>query len=111
VALLAGELGADEGLHEFLGHIAPHDASTQAQHVCVIVLDTLMGRIRVVGDHRPHPRDLVGGDAGSGARPTDDDPTVGATVRHRPAHRLGEVGVVDRRLVVGAEVDDGVLPL
>src|SRR5690606_21774489 len=74
------------------------NATTQAEHVHVVVLDTLVRGIGVVAQRGVNSRHLVGGDARADAAAAHHDPALYLTGNHRPRHRLGEIGIVDRAL-------------
>lgn len=93
---LACEARLEEGVDQLVGDIRSDDPRTEAEHVRIVVLHSLMGGVRVVGDHRPDTRHLVGSNAGAGPRAADDDAPIGPAVGDGPAHRFSEVGVVDR---------------
>src|SRR5690606_31818535 len=80
--------------------------AAQGQHVAVVILPGEPCRDRLAAAGGPHAWDLVGGDGHADARAADEDAAVRTALGHRPAHRRGEVGVVARRPVVGAQVVD-----
>ena len=78
----------------------------EREDVHVVVLDALMGRVRVVADRGPDAADLVRRDARADAGAADEDPALGLAVADRVAEPRGEVRVVVRRIgAVAAEVD------
>ncbi len=106
MSLLPSEAGGEEGRDELGGEGGADHPAPEAEDVDVVVLDGLVGGVRVVGQNRPDAFHLVRGNAGACARPADDDAPFGASVDDGAAHRGGEVGVVDRSLIVGAEIED-----
>ena len=66
-----GEAGAEEGVDEFLDQREPDDAGAEAEHVHVVVLDTLARGVRVVAHARAYARDLVGRHARADAAAAD----------------------------------------
>jgi transketolase len=70
------------------------------------MLDTLVGRVRVVADRRADTGEFARGDRGTHARSAHQDPTLGLSAEDGLAELLRLVGVVDLRLgPVGSEVD------
>ena len=60
VARLAGERRAEERDGALVGRLRPDDPGAQGQHVHVVVLDALVGGVRVVADRGADAADLVG---------------------------------------------------
>src|SRR5687768_11153147 len=60
VALPTVELCLEEGPDEIGGELGPDDLGAEAEHVHVVVLDTLVGRVRIVADRGADPRQLAG---------------------------------------------------
>ena len=107
MSFVAAEGGSQEGEHDFFGQNRPDDPAAQREHVDVIVLDGLVRRVGVVGQSAAHTFHLVGGDGGSGPRPADDDPAIGAAFHDGSPHGGSNVGVVDGFVGMGSEVGDG----
>src|SRR5437870_4462338 len=83
-----------------------NDFRAEAEHVHVVVLDTLVRAVGVVADRGADPRELAGGDRGADAGAADDDPALGVAGDDRPADLSRLVGVVDPHpRIVGAEVE------
>src|SRR5512135_842587 len=61
---LLGETGTHKGADELPGHFDTDDPFTHHQHIHVVVLYPLMGRIGVMADSGPDAGNLVGGDRG-----------------------------------------------
>src|SRR2546428_733782 len=97
VALLARVAGGHEGPHQLVGEGGAHDASAQDEHVHVVVLDPLVGRVGVVADGGPHAGQLVGGDRRPHPAAADEDAALPPALAHGQADRLREVGVVHGR--------------
>src|SRR5581483_3661381 len=107
VALFAGELRRREGADELDGDLRPNDTRAEGEHVHVVVLDALVRGVRVVADGTADAGDLVRRDRCADAAPADQHAAVSAAGCHRIADRAREVGVVDGRLAVRAQVEHG----
>src|SRR5262245_10025795 len=100
------EFRTQERAHELAGQLRTDHLGSEAQNVHVVVLDALVGRVRVVADRGPDARDLAGGDRSADAGPADEDSKLGVTVSDRGADLAGLVRIVDVRLRrIGPEVD------
>src|SRR5947209_6549900 len=73
VALAAVELRAQEGSDELRRERRADHLRAEAEHVHVVVLDALVGGVRVVADRRADPGQLAGGDRSADARPAHED--------------------------------------
>src|ERR1041384_6132194 len=60
--LAAVERRGEVRAHELRGELGPHDFTTQAEHVHVVVLDALVRGVRVVADRGADAGDLRRGD-------------------------------------------------
>ncbi len=56
VAFLRSEARLQEGANEFQRQFPTNHPGTQHQHVYIVVLNTLVGRIGVVAEARANPR-------------------------------------------------------
>src|SRR5256714_7060614 len=107
VARLAAELGAEERERAFERQLRTDDPRAQHQHVHVIVLDALVGGVRVVADRRANAADLAGRDRGADAGAADQDAAVREPATDGLTQSLREVRVVVMRIgSVAAEVDE-----
>src|SRR5436190_12126733 len=106
MALLAAEPGAGVRPQDVACQLDPDHPGPHAQHVDVVVLDRLVGGVRVVHRARAHSVDLGGRDRDPGARPADQDAAVGLPLDDRAPDREGHIGIVDRLGGVGPQVDD-----
>lgn len=107
VAFLLAELCSDKSFDEFESNGFADNPTTQTQDVHVVVFYRLVRGVGVVGHGRTNALDLVGGDTGAGARPTDHDPSVGPSVDNCSAHGRSEIRVVHRFVTVSPEVEHG----
>ena len=64
-----------------------------------------MGGVGVMGNGGPDAMHLVRGDASTGARTADHDRSLRSAINHGLAGGDGDVGIVNRFGVVGAEVE------
>ena len=97
MTVLTRKPGAEEDGRDFLGQRGSNHASSETEDVHVVMLDGLVGRVRIVADGRPDPREFVGGDRDAGAAAAYEEAAVGAMVGERGGHGLGIIGIVDRR--------------
>src|SRR5688500_2566770 len=105
VTLGAVEPCLEEGTDELRRELPPDDLRPEAEDVHVVVLDALMGRVRVVADRGADPRQLAGRDRGAHAGATDEHGALRSTRPDRIADLLRLVRVVDPRLGrVGSQV-------
>ena len=72
----------------------------ERQHVDVIVLDALAGRVGVVGHRAADAVDLRSRDGDPRSRPAAEDATLGIATDDRAGHRQRPVGIVVRGLIV-----------
>ena len=96
MALLAGELGAEERANDFVGDCRPDNPRSEAEDVHRIVLDALVGGIHVVTNGGANPVDLVRRDGGTDAAAATQDAAIGSTGENRRGDPLGVVRVIDR---------------
>ena len=95
----------------FLGQLDPDDPRAHAEHVHVVVHDSLVGGVGVVTHAGAHAPDFAGGDAGADAAAAHEQATVGFARGNRVGDGLRVVGVVVVGLErVGAHVQDIVSP-
>src|SRR5262249_36133429 len=107
IALPAVGRSCQEGPRELPRELAADDLGAEAEHVHVVVLDTLVRGIDVVADRGADPVELAGRDRGADAQAADEDAAVRGTGGERVRDVRGLVGIVDaRRRRVGPEVDD-----
>ena len=100
------ECGTEVGSHDLQGKLDRHDPAAQAEHIEIVMLDALVGRIRVVADGGPDPGHLRGRHGGTDTAAADEDSAVGLIALDRPAQPDGEVGVVVSWIrAVAAEID------
>src|SRR3990172_4418676 len=105
VALRVREGRGFPGADHVERELRPDNARAQAEHIHVVVLDSLPRREGIVADRRAHTRDLVRRYRSAHAAPAEEQPAIGLAPHHRLAHRLGEVRVIDRLLAVRAQVE------
>jgi ribose 5-phosphate isomerase B len=101
VAGLAAERRAEERDHALPAWLRPDDPRAQGQDVHVVVLDALVGRVRVVADGGADPADLVGGD---GSDPLDDYPDFAARLGYAVRDGEADRGVLICGSGVGSSV-------
>src|SRR5436190_1579359 len=81
------------------------DAAAQDEDVHVVVLDALMRRICIVAQPRTDPLDPVRCHRRADAAAADDDAALGPMFPQRRADCLGVVGIIDRAVIVGTNVE------
>src|SRR5204863_771587 len=77
IALAAVEAGAQERAHELRGEARPDHLGAEAEHVHVVVLDSLPCRVGVVAYRSADAAKLRGRDRGADARAADEDAALG----------------------------------
>ena len=81
-------VAAEERDDALAGRLRADHPRAERQDVHVVVLDALVGRVRVVADGRPDAADLVRGDARPDAGAADQDAAVGLAVADGVAEPL-----------------------
>jgi transketolase len=95
-----------ERTHQVDRERGPHHLGAEAEHVQIVVLDALVGRIDVMANRSADSDELAGGHGGSYAGSANEDSAVGVAVLQRLAELPRLVGVVDRLGIgIGAQVD------
>ena len=77
VPRLVGVRGTEERPDESVGQLGSNDAGTQDEHVHVVVLDTLMGGVRIVAEPGPDAGQLVRRHRDPDARVAEQVPPLG----------------------------------
>lgn len=105
MSILTRKPGCKEDGRDFSRQRFPDYSSAETQDVHVVMLDGLVGGVRVVADGCPDPREFVGGDRDAGTAAAQQETAVDAMVGKGRGHRLGAVRIVDCRSRMGPEVD------
>jgi hypothetical protein len=106
MAIFVGELSTEERRNKLSGDFIADHTRAEHEHVHVIVFDSLMGGVGIMAEAGAHTRDLVGGNGCANAASADQNPALGAASHNRPADGSGDVWVVNRLLIVRADVID-----
>lgn len=106
MTLLGGEPGAEEGRNEIGDQRRTDDASPEAEHVHVVVLDALGRGVGVVADAGTHALHLVRGHAGPYTATAEDDAPVGSPLAHGARDGGGVVGIVHGIGGMGPAIED-----
>ncbi len=106
VAFFVGEVGGQKRPDEFHREFFANDPGSDAEHVHIVVLDSLVCRVRVVTHAGANAGDFVGGDADAHAAATKKDAAVGVTGENRFSDFAGKIGIIDGAIAVGAAIDD-----
>src|SRR6476659_5345020 len=85
VAFPAVEFRTKEGANHLSSQLCADHFRAEAEHVHVVVLDALMGGVRVVADRGADTRELAGGDRRADARPAHQDSPLSLAVPDRVA--------------------------
>lgn len=104
MAVLSAEVGFYEVLDEIFGEGLSDDPRSKTKDVDIVVLNHLMGCIAIMGNGSPNAPQLVGCDARSCARSTNNDAPLGASIQNSLSNRGGVVWIVDRLAGMGAQV-------
>jgi VWFA-related protein len=94
VTLFGAEPGGEEGFNQHAGERRTDDARPDAEHVDIVVLDTLARGVRVVTDRRANPWELGGRDRDAGAASAEQHPSIGLAIANGRGDGLGNVGIV-----------------
>src|SRR5262245_52084302 len=105
VAFLAREFGCAVSGDKFIRQCRTNHTSTEHKNVHTVVLDSLMGRIRVVTETRTNARQFVGSHRRADAAAADQHAAVSAAIKENSADSLGIIGVIDRLRAVCADVN------
>src|SRR5947209_1493887 len=95
VPLAAVESRAQERADQLRRQRRADDLGAEAEDVHVVVLDALVGGVRVVADRGADAGDLAGGDGGADAGAADQDPALRAAAEHGVADVARLVRIVD----------------
>src|SRR5882724_825001 len=106
--LVSRGLGAHKCANQFMRQFLANHTATENQNVHVIVLDPLMGRVRVMTQSGANPRKFVRGYRRTDAAATDQHGPLHLFAQNRRGHRFGEIRIIDRRRVARAEILHGV---
>src|SRR5919108_2531502 len=106
VALSTVERRAEKGADELAAELCADDLRSDADHVHVVVLDTLMCREGIVARRGADSNQLAGRDRRADPRAADEHAALGLACPNRLADLPRLVGIVDLRLrSVGAQID------
>jgi len=87
-------------VYEFLGQRHSDYARAQNQDIHVVMLDTLMRRIRVMTQSSSNSRHLVRGDRCTDTAAADEDRALYSAVENALTDRFREIRIIDRIRVV-----------
>jgi hypothetical protein len=104
VALLACEFGSEVSGDKFMRQCGTNHTSTEHENVHIVVLDSLMSRIRIVTETGTNARQFVGGHRRADAAAADQHTAVSVAIEENLADSLGIIGVIDRLRAVCADV-------
>ena len=106
MAVLAGEPGGEKGVCNLECERGADDARAKAQHVHVVVFDSLMCGVGVVAHRCAYAWELAGGDRDAGPAAAHDDAALGLPVAKGGGDRFGGIGIVHRCGGMGPEIED-----
>lgn len=106
MARLRGVASSEERANAFKGKFRADHPSSNAEHIHVVMLDTLSGRVGVVAERSAYAGDLVGCNAHSNAATADQNPTVDFPRKDRQRNSLGKIGEIASFAVVRAAIHD-----
>lgn len=99
--------GAHVGADDFAGNLDTDDAGAEAEHVHIVVLDSLVRRVGIVAQAGAGSADLIGGDTGADAAAADNDAALGLAGGYGSRNGECEVRIVVEGVIsVRAEVAD-----
>jgi hypothetical protein len=102
--IIANKTGCKEGCNYFFCWFGTDDARPDAQHIHVIVLDTLVSGIGVMADTRIYAFHFVCGDTCSHPRPAQQNPALNLSGLDKATELLSILGVIYRLSAVGPQV-------
>ena len=94
VARFAAEVRREKCSDKINRQFRANNPRAQAEHIHIIVLYPLMGRVVIVADRCADALHLIGGHARAHAAAADQHAALGASVQDSLAHRLGKVGII-----------------
>ena len=107
VTRLLAVLGSEKGLDQIPSHAGADGASSHAEDVHVVVLDSLLGGEMIVDEAGTDSLGLIGADRGPHPAATDGNAALDLTGHDSEGQRRNEVGIVIVMTeLVGTEVDD-----
>jgi hypothetical protein len=106
VTFFLREPGREKGPHKFDRHFFTNDAGPEAQHVHVVVFDSLMGRVGVVADPCADAGNLVRGNADPDPAATQQDSAIRFASENRAADFQRKIGVIDAAVGISAAIDN-----
>ena len=107
-AALEGRL--KEGIDDLARQLGPQETGTQRQQIRIIVSAGETGRRHVMAQRRPHQGVTIRRDRDPDARAADDDAPARRAVRDRLCGAVAVVGIIDRFLAMGAEIENPKAP-
>ena len=100
MSLFPGKNGSDVGADDFAGDLNPNDAGAETEHIHIVVLDSLVRRVRIVAEAGAGSADFVGCHAGADAAAADNDAALGLAGGDSSRNAEREVGVVVKHIVL-----------
>src|SRR5436305_11118977 len=104
VPFFTGKAGIQESEAEIFGQLYSNDTRTEHQHVYIIVLYALMGRIAVMAETSADAGDFVSGHASAYPASADQDATFGITAKDTQSKRLSIIRIIHRLRIVRADI-------
>src|SRR5262249_25031064 len=103
---LPTEASVQEGANKLAGELDADDTTAEHQHVHVVVLNALVGRIGVVTQSGTNPWNPICGHRGANAAPAEQDTALGSVLAQGSTDSGRIVGIIHRIGAVGAQVED-----
>src|SRR5687768_5231424 len=95
MSLLIAELRAYERSGDLDRQLGAGDPLAEAQHIGIVVLDRLVGRVRLARKEGARAAYLASGDARPGSRPAHHDAAIGLAAHDRLSRGAREVRIID----------------
>src|SRR5581483_4432594 len=105
MTLFIGEGCVNKSGDEFLGQRISHDAGSEYQNIGVVVLHTLVCRIRIVAQAGSNADQLVGRNRCSYATAANEDAPFGLAVQNCLTYRLCVIGIIDGSRGISSDID------
>jgi len=96
--------GSEERINNFKCQLGTDNPAPNAKNVHVIMLDSLMRRVRIMTNSSTNARNFVGGHADSHTTAADDNSAVSTPLNNLLGNRDGKVRVITALDAIGATI-------
>ena len=106
MSLFGREAGIDERANKFRGDFFSDNTCPNTQDIHIVMLDTLVGRVRVVANSGSNARNLICGDTDSDATTANQDSSIRTLAEDLFPYLASEVRIIDGTIGVRSAIDD-----